>query len=198
MKKIKTLQLVQVGVLMAILLIMSFTPLGYLKTAGVEISLLTIPVAISAMVVGPYAGAVLGLTFGLTSFYQCFGLSAFGAALLNINPVYTFLVCVPTRMFMGYFTGVLFKLYKRFDKENIACYFLGGLTAALLNSLFFVSVLLICFWNNPYLQSFNTTGANVIVFFALFIGGQGLFEAFVTCLAGGVVSKAVAKIARNV
>ena len=84
------------------------------------------------------------------------------------------------------------------DKKKTLCYFAGGLLAALLNTLFFVGVLLVFFWNTDYIQSFNATGANVIVFFALFVGIQGVVEALVTCAAGGGVSKAVAKIAHNV
>lgn len=177
---------------------MSFTPLGYLKTAGLEVSLLSIPVAIGAMLVGPGAGAILGAAFGLTSFYQCFGISLFGAALLNINPFYTFIVCVPTRTLVGYLTGVIFKGLFKVDKTKTICYFAGGLLAALLNTLLFVGTLLVFFWNTEYIQSFNQTGANVIVFFALFVGIQGLVEAIVTCAAGGGVSKAVAKVVHNI
>lgn len=198
MKNIKTLKLVQVAILLAVLLIMSFTPLGYLKTAGLEVSLLSIPVAIGAMLVGPGAGAILGAAFGLTSFYQCFGISLFGAALLNINPFYTFIVCVPTRTLVGYLTGVIFKGLFKVDKTKTICYFAGGLLAALLNTLLFVGTLLVFFWNTEYIQSFNQTGANVIVFFALFVGIQGLVEAIVTCAAGGGVSKAVAKVVHNI
>ena len=53
MRNKKTLEMVQLAVLIAIMLIMAFTPLGFLRTAGLEISLLTIPVAIGAMSVGP-------------------------------------------------------------------------------------------------------------------------------------------------
>ena len=41
------------AVLAALVLLMSFTPLGYLKVGFVSITFLTIPVAIGAMVVGP-------------------------------------------------------------------------------------------------------------------------------------------------
>ncbi len=187
------LEMVQTAILLAVVLVMSFTPLGYLKTAGLEVSLLSIPVAIGAMLIGPNAGAMLGAAFGLTSFYQCFGMSVFGAALLNINPIYTFIVCVPTRMSMGYLTGLIFKGFFKADKTKTISYFLGALLAALLNTLLFVGTLLIFFWNTDYIQGFNATGTNVIVFFALFVGIQGLVEAGITCVAGGAVSKAVAK-----
>ena len=40
---------------------------------------------------------------------QCFGMSPFGAALLGINGFLTFLVCVPTRILMGWLTGLIYK-----------------------------------------------------------------------------------------
>ena len=62
--------MVQLAVLIAIMLILAFTPLGYLRIGPLAISLMTIPVVIGAMILGPAGGAVLGLVFGLTSFYQ--------------------------------------------------------------------------------------------------------------------------------
>ena len=56
------------GTLVAIILIMAFTPLGYIKTAGIEITLIVVPVAVGAVTLGPAAGAILGGVFGLASF----------------------------------------------------------------------------------------------------------------------------------
>lgn len=78
--------MVQLAVLIAIMLILAFTPLGYLRIGPLAISLMTIPVVIGAMILGPAGGAVLGLVFGLTSFYQCFAGDPFGAALVAMNP----------------------------------------------------------------------------------------------------------------
>lgn len=76
----KTRKLVQMAILIAVMLILAFTPLGYLKVGAIEITFMTIPVVVGAIILGPAAGAVLGGVFGLTSFIQCFGMSAFGAA----------------------------------------------------------------------------------------------------------------------
>ena len=46
-------------------------------------------VVIGAIILGPTAGAILGGVFGITSFIQCFGISAFGTLLFGINPVLT-------------------------------------------------------------------------------------------------------------
>ena len=198
MRNTKTIKMAQMAILIAVVFIMAFTPLGYLKTAGVEISLIPIPVAIGAMIIGPGAGAVLGAVFGLTSFYQCFGMSAFGVVLLGINPLYTFLVCVPTRILTGYLAGVLFKGFIKADKQNTLCYFAGGLVTAALNTILFTALLLLFFWNTDYIQSLNATGAGVMMFAVLFVGVNGVVEWIATTLAGGIVSKAVAKVAKNI
>ena len=151
MRSTKTIKMAQMAILIAIVLIMAFTPLGYLKTAGLEISLITIPVAIGAMVIGPGAGAVLGAVFGFTSFYQCFGMSQF----------------------------------------------VGGLITAVLNTVFFVGLLILFFWNTDYIQSLNAAGANAFLFFIAFVGINGVVEWIATTVAGGVIAKAVAKIAKN-
>lgn len=95
-KTFSTKYLVELALLVAIVLLMAFTPIGYIKTFGLEITLIVVPVAVGAVTLGPLAGAILGGVFGVTSFIQCFGMSAFGAILLGVNPFFTFLVCVPT------------------------------------------------------------------------------------------------------
>ena len=199
MRQTKTVKMAQTAILAAIILGMSFTPLGYLRTAGLEVSLITIPVAIGAMVVGPEAGAFLGLLFGATSFYQCFGMSPFGAALLGINPFFTFLVCVPTRMLMGWLTGWIFKALYRLDRSRTISYFIGGLLAAVLNTAFFMGMLMLCFWESAYIQELNTAmgGLSMMAFLAAFVGVNGLLEAPSSCILGGIISKALDKIVKR-
>ena len=62
--------LTQLALLVAILLVLNYTPLGYLQIGPLSASLLTVPVAIGAMTMGPTAGAILGGVFGATSFIQ--------------------------------------------------------------------------------------------------------------------------------
>ena len=81
---------VLLGLLTAILFVMSYTPLGYLRIGGIEITFNVIPVAIASIALGTTGGMTVGAVFGLTSFLQCVqGTSAFGATLLGINPIFT-------------------------------------------------------------------------------------------------------------
>jgi len=90
--KFQTKRLVLMAMLSGILLLMSFTPLGYLNIGPLAISLNMIPVAIGAVAMGPYGGAFLGAVFGITSCLQCVGIggtSAMGVILFEINPILT-------------------------------------------------------------------------------------------------------------
>lgn len=188
--------LTTLGLLTGVLLLMSVTPLGYFHTFGLDISLMMVPVGIGAMLMGPKAGAWLGLVFGATSFYQSMtGSSAFSTMLFNINPFYTFLLCIPTRVLMGFLTGVIFKAVQKVDKKKTVCYFVGGFFAAFLNTLFFMSVLIICYWNTEFIQGINETLGNLspLPFVVAFIGVNGALEMPSSCIVGGIVSKAVSR-----
>lgn len=176
----RILYLTELSVLLAILLLMAFTPIGYIKTAGLEIALITIPVILGATLLDEKAGAILGLAFGITSFIQAVsGLSAFGVLLFQIRPVATFLVCVPTRCLMGWLCGLIFKAFK---KKNALAYGVSGLAGALLNTLFFMTTLLAFFWKTDLIQGFATQlgSTNVFAFTIAFVGINGLIEA-ITC-----------------
>lgn len=92
--KFSTSQLVILGLMTAILLLMAYTPLGYLNIGPLAVTFNVIPVAVAAITLGPAGGAIVGSVFGLTSFLQCIGVggtSAMGAVLFGINPVLAFI-----------------------------------------------------------------------------------------------------------
>jgi len=190
----KTFRLTGMALLIAIIALMAFTPLGYLKTAGVEITFILIPVIIGSIIFGPGAGAVLGAAFGATSFIQCFGMSPFGATLLNINPFYTFLLCMVPRILMGWLTGLIFKALHKIDKTKLISYAAANLSGALLNTVMFTGLLMMMFWRTPYIQGIaDSLGAKSIFAFVIaFVGLNGLVEAIVCFVAGTAVSKALA------
>ena len=101
--------LTQLALLAAILLVMNYTPLGYLQLVPLSASLLTVPVAIGAMTMGPLAGAILGGIFGATSFIQMVeGKSAMGAALFSVNPFGAFVVSFVARVLEGLCAALIF------------------------------------------------------------------------------------------
>lgn len=181
----------QLSILIALILIMGFTPLGYLKAGLIEISFITIPVVIGAIVLGPSAGAILGLVFGITSFIQCFGMSAFGAQLLSINPIMTAILCIIPRVIMGFLAGLIFVWLKKLDKGKIISFGVASLSGALLNTVLFVGGLILLFGNSEYITSMMG-GKNILAFAVAFVGVNGLIEAAATTIIGTTVSKVLA------
>lgn len=183
--------IVRLAVLVAILLFLEVTGLGYLPVSALTLTIMQIPVVVGAIVLGPGAGTILGAVFGLTSFYQCFGKNAFGVALMGINPILAFIVCVVPRVLMGFLCGVIFKALNRVDKTKWISYGAASLAGAVLNTVFFMAALMLCFGQTEYIQNMMGT-LNVIPFVIAFVGVQGLIEAVVCFVAGTAISKALA------
>ncbi len=192
-KKFSTKYLVEMALLVAIILIMAFTPIGYIRTAGLEITLIVVPVAVGAVTLGPAAGAILGGVFGVTSFIQCFGMSPFGAALLGINGFLTFLVCVPTRILMGWLTGLIYKGLRKTKLPSGVSVTISNLCCPLLNTTFFMGTLVTLFAGTMR-EQFGMT--KVIPFIAAFVGVNGVVEAIVCFVIGTAVSMALKKALR--
>ena len=186
--------MVELAMMIAIILLMSFTPLGYIRTPGLSVTLLTIPVAVGAVILGPKGGAVCGLAFGATSFYMALtGSSAFAAMLLSISPVGTFITCIVARVLEGWLTGLIFAaLYKKASTKKIS-YYIASLACPLLNTLFFMGFLCIFFYNTEYIQGIASGlgVGNPILFVAAFVGIQGLIEAGICFVIGSIVSRAL-------
>ena len=186
-----TRRLTQLALLAALLLVMNFTPLGYLQVGPLSMSLMSIPVAIGAMLMGPVDGAILGGVFGATSFLQAVqGTSAMGAALFAYSPVGSFVVCFVARVLVGLCCGLVYQGMRKIlpGKEKV-CAAVGGFSAAFLNTVFFMGFLVLFFYNCDYVQNLaQTLGAtNSFMFIVLLVGVQAVIE-WLIC---GVVASAV-------
>ena len=198
-KKFSTKQFVELALLVAIILLLAFTPIGYIRTFGLEITLIVVPVAVGAVTLGPLAGAVLGAVFGITSFIQCFGMSPFGAVLLGINPVYTFLVCVVSRVLMGWLTGLIYQGLKKIKPISGVSVVIANLIGPLLNTFFFMSSLVLFFYRTEFIQGLAETlgAANPLAFVAAFVGVNGVVEAAACFVVGSAVSKALQTVLKS-
>ncbi len=196
----KTLYLTQLAVLVVILLLLELTGLGYIRTPGLEFTIMTVPVIVGAIVLGPGAGAILGTVFGLTSFWQCVsGKSPFGATLLSINPFGAFVTTVPTRLLMGLACGLIFLALKRVVKNRGSQYALASISGALINTVLFMGALVLFYYQTDFIQGFATTlgSPNALAFIFAFVGIQGLLEAVICAFLGTVIVGALKKYIKS-
>jgi uncharacterized membrane protein len=193
-RKSKTKTIALLGILTGIIILMAFTPVGYLRLAAVSISFLMIPVAVGSIAKGPLAGAALGTVFGITSFVQCFGMDAFGTYLASKNVFFTFIMCVVCRALAGLCAGFIYKLITKLTKNVLVRSSLTGLSAALFNTIFFVSALILLFGKSVVSEA---TGLSAeLTFFALFaaiVGINAILEAIASFIVTGAVGTALFK-----
>lgn len=123
MKNEKTYELVLTALFTAIIIIMAFTPLGYIPLVVINATIIHIPVILGALFLGPKKGAFLGFVFGLTSFinntFKAVTASAFvfspvlAADVVGISGVFKSLyICFVPRILVGiipYFVYILIR-----------------------------------------------------------------------------------------
>lgn len=190
----KTMRLTLMGLLTAVLLLMAYTPLGYLNIGPLAITFNVIPVALAAITLGPVGGAAMGAVFGLTSFLQCIGVggtSAMGAILFDINPLLAFLQRFIPRVLDGFLLGYVFRFSSKVAGEKVAC-MITGFCSAFFNTVFFMTSLVLLFGNTEYMQGLMG-GKNVILFICTFVGVNAIFEMAASTLLTGAVGLALHK-----
>lgn len=193
--ELKTSQITMLGLMAAILLLMAYTPLGYLNIGPLAITFNVIPVAISAIVLGPAGGAVAGGIFGLTSFLQCIGVggtSAMGVMLFGINPFLAFVQRFVPRLLDGLLLGYIFSGMRKVTKNTYLACAVTGFFSAFLNTAFFMIALVGLFGNTEYVQGLMG-GKNVIVFICYFVGINAVCEMVSSSIITGAVGAALYK-----
>ena len=191
-KKSNVRALAIMGLMTALLILFSFTPIGTIPIGPLSITLNVIPIAMAAIALGPVGGLVMGCVFGLLSFLQCIGVgvpSGMGAILFSINPFLAFLQRFIPRALDGFLVGVLFRLFEKKPGPRPAC-FLAGFFSAFLNTAFFMSALVLLFGNTDYVQGLMK-GRSFLVFVCAFVGINAVVEMVVCTVISGFVGVAL-------
>lgn len=130
-KKTDVKLLAQMALLVALELVLAFTPLGYIPLGFMNATTMHIPVILGACLLGPKMGGVLGAVFGVTSVVRATitpNLTSF-----VFTPFYSFspefsgnwtslIVAIVPRVLIGVIAGLVFQFIMRVsrDKQAIA------------------------------------------------------------------------------
>ena len=189
------IELTMTAIFATLIILMTFTPIGYVPIGAVKMTLLTLPVAVGSVVLGTRSGVILGSLFGLTSFYTCFGLDAFGNILLGINPVFTFIMCVVPRVLCGFLPALIYKaISKNGNKNTMFAIPVAAASTAIINTLLFITALWGLFYNN--LTELLGTN-NLFTMFATIAVVNGLIEIAVNIVVGTAICKPLIEIKKR-
>lgn len=195
MKNKRLFAMVKLAMLVALLMIFCFTPIGFLKIGIVEITFNMIPIIIGAIVIGPTAGAFLGALFGAASFWQCFGQSTFGMLLFGVNPVFTALICFIPRILAGLLPGLIFRAMTK-KKDSLAAYFVSAAVGSLTNTVLFVGGFCLLF-RDTMLGMAADNGLSPLAFIAIAFLLNASVELIANTAIAAAVSKAVTKAEKS-
>jgi len=187
--RLDTGKMVRMAVLVAIIAIMSFTPIGFVPIGPVTVTLVIIPVAVAAVVVGPVGGAIAGGVWGFCAFLRVIlGMSPFFALFLNINPIFTFILMLAPRILAGWIAGVVSRVVLKSGNKTFAA-MAGSVAVPVCNTILFVGMWILMFGRTELF--INTYGATVWGAVVTIIGINAPIEAVFGLLTGTAVSRAL-------
>ena len=140
--------------LTAIMMVMAFTPLGYIPLPFMNATTMHIPVIIGACLLGPKTGAILGGIFGLTSVVKATiqpNITSF-----VFTPFYSFspqfhggfeslIVAIVPRIFIGLVAGYLFLFLKKKMKGLSLPLLISGFVGSMVNTVGVMSLIYLLF-----------------------------------------------------
>ncbi len=162
MHKTDTRKLTQLALLIAIQLILSFTPLGFIILPGmVSITIMHIPVIVGGIVMGPMYGGILGLVFGLLSMYKATTAAtsvvdqAF-SPFLSGAPVQSIIMCIIPRVLLGVVAALLFRALEKRIKSNGLAIAISAAVASVMHTVLVLGCLWALFDSLPLKSVFLT------------------------------------------
>ena len=192
MKKLSTRNFVLLALLVAVQIVLGFVNIP--MPGGLHIVFNMIPMAIAAIAMGPLGGAIIGGTFGLISFLQCFGICGFsgmGAALAAINPFLAFVQRFFPRLIDGLLLGFIYRFVRDRLNPFVACA-ITGFFAAFLNTALFMTSLVWLFGSTEYMQN-SMAGRGMLTYIVASVGVNGIVEMLVSTVVTGAVGAALIK-----
>lgn len=178
----KTRTLTQLSLLIALELVMAFTPLGFIMIPPISITIMHIPVIIGAILMGPTAGGILGGVFGLVAMYKATFMASSPADLIfspfhSGAPVQSLVMCLLPRILLGVFAALLYRLLQR-AMRDIPAMAVSCILATLLHSAMVLGFMWLFFNAMPLRDVFLTIAS---------------LNCIVEMIAAGVVGTAVCK-----
>lgn len=118
-----------IGMLSAISVMLSMTPLGFIPLGPTSATIMHIPVIIGAIVEGPIVGASIGFIFGFTSFVRALTVPNI-TSFAFINP----LVSIVPRILMGIVSYYIYKVIFNITKKAMVAGLATGAIGSLVNT----------------------------------------------------------------
>lgn len=208
-QKRKYQKLVLVALFVAIIFLLTFTPIGFIQLPLIKATIVHVPVIIGAIVLGPEAGAILGLSFGLASFMSnTIAPTALSFAFTpavnvpgsNTGSLLSLLICFVPRILVGVVPYYVFQLFQKLFKKNAKGEFIslaiGGISGALTNTILVMGLIFVLF-KDAY-SNLKHIPVNAVAGVVMgVVGTNGVAEAIVAAILTAAIGKALLQLTRK-
>lgn len=196
----KVHQITRMAILVAIIFLLAFTPLGYLTIGPIAATTIQMPVIVGAVMMGPVSGAVLGFFFGLSAIIKVLtmpGADPFATLALAHSPLAYLVVCMGARILMGWLSGLLAELLRKAPalrgKLSAVSYAITGFVGSALNTVFYLGLLWgLCAEVISSFYGVDLSGVGALVTGTAY--AAGIPEAIVSCIVVAAVCKALERL----
>ncbi|HCK89469.1 MAG TPA: ECF transporter S component [Erysipelotrichaceae bacterium] len=183
-------QLTLTAFFIAIQVVMTLTPIGYLPIGAISITTMHIPVILSGIFLGAGHGALIGFVFGLTSMLRATfspGITSFlFSPFITVGGIsgnfYSLIIVFGPRILLGWMSGKLFRILRKKIGNLPSC----AVTAAVstITHTILVMGMIYLFFAPQYAQALNISRDAVAGLIIGVITSNGILE---TILAGIVI-----------
>ena len=197
----KTSEMVKMALFIALIILLSVTPLGYIPLGAINATTIQMPVIIGAVLFGWKKGAVLGGVFGLTSlikntvqpnltsfvfspFVPVFGeeSGSFWAIIISLIP----------RIMIGVVAALVFALFTKFKLNKTVSSAAAGFCGSLINTVLVMGGIYV-FFGESYSAAKDIAYNALMATVSATITGAGITEAIVSAVVCGAVCTALIK-----
>ncbi|MDR1688828.1 MAG: ECF transporter S component [Clostridiales bacterium] len=206
----KTKQTAILGMFAAIIFLLTFTQIGYIKLPFLPINatIIHIPVIIGSIILGWKMGAVLGLMFGISSFinnsFYTIGLTAF--VFTPVIPVpgsdtgslLSLIVCFVPRLLVGIVPYFVYTALKKVGggKGNAVWLTIAGIAGSLTNTLLVMHFIFI-FFKDSYSAAREVAAEAIYGVILATITANGIPEAIIAGIITAAVCQTVFLVLKN-
>lgn len=180
-KKTDVRKMAIIGVLSAISIMLSMTPLGFIPIGPTNATIMHIPVIIGAIIEGPVVGITVGFIFGATSLLKALTMPTI-TSFAFVNP----LVSVLPRMLIGIVAYYVYKLTIKFTKNVFVSGWITGVMGSLVNTAVVLGMIYILY-GARYAEALGESASAAKTLILTLVATNGIPEAIV----GGFVVSAV-------
>lgn len=203
MKNTKTFTLT--ALFLSILLLLSFTPLGFIPLGPMNATTMHIPVILASVLLGPKIGAGLGGIFGLISLLRAtFFPNPLSFVFSPFIPIpgtdqgswQAILIAFLPRICIGILPYFIFKSLEKIKTKKAISLFLAGVAGSLVNTILVMNMIYFLF-QQPYAQIVGKSGSAIYTAILAVILTSGIPEAILAGLITSSVGMILLRLMKN-